>query len=160
MAATHELIATGTLNSGNPRVVFSSIPATYTDLQIVGCFMGSVEAYVGVQFNGDTGTNYSSTFWANRDAGKQSTNRIAGGPTYSATANDTCAVLIDINSYAQTNKYKTARVRNASAGADSVIFSEGVWRNTAAISSIDIWSQTGNNYAAGTSISLYGIKAL
>ena len=65
--------------------------------------------------------------------------------------------VIDILDYADTNKYKTARILcgadNNSAG-EVGIFS-GSWRNTAAITSIQINLA---NFTEGSKFALYGIK--
>lgn len=162
MPTTHDLIATATLNSPNTVVVFSSIPNTYTDLQIIARLMANAEAYMGVQFNTDTssgGSNYSASFWVNTVPGIQANSaRIAGGPVYSATTNDTNAMVIDINSYL-SSYFKTAIVQNANGGTTETLLSEGGWRNTTTITSITLWSQTANNYLTGSTASLYGIKA-
>jgi len=61
--ATYEPIATTTVsNSSTSTVTFSSISGTYTDLIIIGN-LGSetTNAFPYLQFNGDTGSNYSYT---------------------------------------------------------------------------------------------------
>jgi hypothetical protein len=58
MAITYDPIATTILGSAAASITFSSIAATYTDLVIVvkgGCDNGSLR----MQFNSDTGSNYS-----------------------------------------------------------------------------------------------------
>jgi hypothetical protein len=59
---TYEAIATQTLGSAAASVTFSSIPGTYTDLVLVvaGTLTTGTENIV-MQFNGDTGSNYSVT---------------------------------------------------------------------------------------------------
>jgi hypothetical protein len=62
MAITYEPIATTTLGSAAADVTFTSISGTYTDLVLVAVTqIGSSGDYLGVQFNSDTGTNYSRT---------------------------------------------------------------------------------------------------
>jgi hypothetical protein len=160
---TYTLLATATLTSGNSRVQFSSISSNYTDLVMIGRFMGSDTCYIGVQFNTDTSTtntNYSSTYWQGTSPGKQTnTYVIAGGGTNSPTTNDATTVHIDINKYSATDRYKTAMIRNGNAPISNVNYSQGTWRNTAAINAVEIYSANGNNFGAGTELSLYGIKA-
>ena len=59
--------------------------------------------------------------------------------------------------YANTTTYKTVigRANNAGYGADTSV---GVWRNTAAISTITLTALTAN-FASGSTFTLYGIKA-
>jgi len=61
---TYTLINSSTLTSATANVTFSSIPATYTDLLLI-INAQSVQATtydnVIIQFNADTGSNYSRT---------------------------------------------------------------------------------------------------
>ena len=62
MAITYEPIATTTLGSAQASVSFSSFSG-YTDLVLV-CVAttASDDQFLSVQFNGDTGSNYSNTY--------------------------------------------------------------------------------------------------
>jgi len=63
--ATYEPIATTTVSgSSTSTVTFSSISGTYTDLVIIGN-LGSqtTNAFPYLQFNGDTGSNYSASMY-------------------------------------------------------------------------------------------------
>ena len=56
----YDSIATSTVGAGGAAsIVFSSIPSTYTHLQIRGIVRISAIAEMRMQFNGDTATNYS-----------------------------------------------------------------------------------------------------
>jgi hypothetical protein len=63
MPATYEPIATTTLGSAASSITFSSIPATYTDLRlsVTTADAGATATYLALQFNSDTGANYSRT---------------------------------------------------------------------------------------------------
>ena len=61
MTATYEKIATTTLGSNQASVTFSSIPATYTDIVVIATGKTSTETTLYFRFNGDSGSNYSST---------------------------------------------------------------------------------------------------
>ncbi len=60
MAYTYELISTYTVPSATSSVTMSSIPATYTDLVIVGNYTVATGGGVGFscRFNSDSGSNY------------------------------------------------------------------------------------------------------
>ena len=63
-SGAYDSIATTTLSSSASSITFSSIPATYTHLQIRG-IVGDVtggQASILAQLNGDTATNYSTHF--------------------------------------------------------------------------------------------------
>jgi hypothetical protein len=62
MTATYEKIATTTLGSNSATIEFTSISGTYTDIVLIlsaKASGGNMDAWI--QFNGDTGTNYSMT---------------------------------------------------------------------------------------------------
>ena len=74
-AATYTPIATTTLGSATGSYTFSSIPQTYTDLVVVAQATISVAAGSVVQFNGDTGNNYSYTYISG-DGSSASSSRV------------------------------------------------------------------------------------
>jgi hypothetical protein len=164
-------IATTTLATSTASVTFSSIPSTYTHLQIRSIqrstTAGSGTEAVQLQFNSDTGTNYSihtlrgdgGTAFATADA---STNyvRYWGMCKAGDAANTFGAGVLDILDYADTNKYKTVRGLggiDTNSTVDYIILSSGAWRSTSAISSI-VLSSTSGNFAQYSSFTLYGIK--
>ena len=64
---------------------------------------------------------------------------------------------IQIMNYSNTTTYKTAlsRSNNANTGTDAIV---GLWRSTAAINSIVVLI-SGNQFATGSTFTLYGIKS-
>jgi len=57
---SYESIQTVTVGAGGTATVtFSSIPATYTHLQIRGIARASADTQLDVTLNSDTGSNYS-----------------------------------------------------------------------------------------------------
>ena len=163
LPTTYEPIATQTLGSAAASITFSSIAATYTDLRIVQVLTGTTNAYTKIRFNGDTGTNYSSTNIradGTTASSQQEINdsgiRINGNyPVTSIPSLNT----IDVFSYAgSTNKTVLNSASNDQNGAGGLNRTVGLWRNTAAITSITIYEFTGATFAAGTTATLYGIK--
>lgn len=151
-------------SGGSSTITFSSIPSTYTHLQVRIMSLNSTAATdYKFNFNSDTGANYSkhslygngtSAFSAN-DA---PSSYISGGLTGSST--NPGVNITDILEYKNTNIYKTVRSlqgydTNGSGGY--LFFTGGSWRNTNAITSITItpYSGTINQYS---SFALYGIK--
>jgi len=166
-ATSFESIATVTVGSGGAaNVEFTSIPSTYTHLQIRGIAKStSSDSDIYGRFNGDSGTNYDShriygsgsSVAADSEINKSSHEKI--GRCGSGTSNFS-ANVIDILDYTNTNKYKTVRslFGRDSNGSGYIMFSSGLWRNTNAITSITLYPAFGT-YEQYTTFALYGIKS-
>jgi hypothetical protein len=158
--STYTPIATTTLATATNSVTFSSI-SDYTDIRIV-TVLASVSATtnVFVRFNSDSGTNYSYTYILGD--GTASSGRQSNQTGLRLTENndiDTSPSLrtMDIFNYASSSVYKTV-LTNESYLSTSTLRSVGLWRNTAAITSIN-FSASSVNFAIGSIFTLYGIAA-
>jgi hypothetical protein len=168
-----ESIATVVVGSaGQSTITFSNIPQNYTHLQIRAILRASrndTADGIIVQYNGDTASNYSSHFLRGEGA---SAGAGGGGSLTSMQIQDTMVgqtsttgmvgvVIIDILDYANTNKFKTQRSLggNDRNGAGYIDFSSGSWRNTNAVTSIDIKALYGTGFAQTSHIALYGIRS-
>jgi hypothetical protein len=164
MATTYEKIATTTLGSAASTITFSSISSAYTDLRIVVIGKSTTDSVnLNMQFNGDTGTNYSQTILSGRGATVSSirttSDNYIGLTAYAGLmSTQPTGYIIDIFSYAGST-YKTvlANCFMDSNGAGAVEVRVGLWRSTDAINQIII-NRTGGNYNTGTIATLYGIK--
>jgi hypothetical protein len=151
--STYQAIATTTLGSAAASYTFSSIPSIYTDLILVLSVDGGGNIRVG---NGsvDSGTNYSDTslFADGTSAGSL---RRTGRDHFDDMIQRFST--IHFQNYSNTTTYKTvlARQNNAGAEIDAVV---GLWRSTSAINTIYIYAG-GANFAAGSTFTIYGIKA-
>lgn len=164
-------IATTTVPSaGAASVTFSSIPSTYTHLQIrfiARTNRAAVGDYIECNLNSDTSSSYSwhslggdgaSPFAV---AGANGTflnvERIAGN---NATAGVFGAGIIDILDYQNTNKYKTSRSLSAfdNNGSGELQFMSGNWRSTSAVSTITLTPGIGTSFNQYSSFTLFGIK--
>jgi hypothetical protein len=168
-SGAYDSIATTTVGSGGASsITFSSIPQTYTHLQIRGITRTPLASYITARFNADTGSNYS-THYIYAEPGTV----VSGGAAndtvfyvsrsnYSASASTMFgAGICDILDYSNTNKYKTTRTltgnnSNGTAG-QAILISSGNWRNTAAVTSIVIFPTSGD-FSQYSSFALYGIK--
>lgn len=164
MPATYEPIASTTLGADAASVTFSSIPGTYTDLVLVARY--GIESAklteVYVRFNSDSGTNYSLTnlYGTGSTAASNRSSNSSLGVFLSATGDNAVNIgIMDIMSYANTNVFKTTLSRDAGPGRGAARI-VSLWRSTAAITSMEIsrFAAT-NNLVAGSTFSLYGIKA-
>lgn len=163
MTATYDCIATTTLGSDTASVTFSSISGSFTDLVLVGELTGSGgNANIRVRVNSDSGTNYSLT----RLSGDGSSATSARGSnsdgmfvvSTGASLNGNRGVFIQhFMNYSNTTTNKTA-LNRFSVAASEVTTNVHLWRSTSAITSIEIATTT-NNYASGSTFTLYGIKS-
>lgn len=170
--ATYEPIATSTVSGSSiTSYTFSSISSSYTDLILI-CSLQSTRATDGsvsvrIRLNGDTATNYSSTqIYGNGTSALSGISSTAdaiyqigeapGGPTLTNVFGLT---KINLFSYTgSTNKSVLSEWAADRNGAGITGRTVGLWRNTAAITSITVYCST-NNIAVGSTLSLYGIKA-
>ena len=161
--ATYEPIATTTLGTAATSYTFSSISGSYTDLVLVITGNTNNPTNPVFQFNGDTGTNYSSTFLSGNGtsatSGRTSSLSVLNPTNQGYMTSTSNAVLIsNIMNYSNTTTYKTvvSRSNAAATGTDATV---GLWRNTAAITSITILTNSANTFSVGNTFTLYGIKA-
>lgn len=157
---TYTLIASNTLGSGATSLTFSSIPQTYTDLILICNGNTSANANNYLQFNSDTGSNYSATRGSGDGSAASSTRNsnqtqmLLDGFGY-WTSTYGANKIIHIMDYANTTTYKSVLTRaNSTVGTDTLI---GLWRSTSAINTIKFNSDS--TLQAGSIFKLYGIEA-
>ncbi len=170
VTSSYESIATTTVGAGGAASIeFTSIPSTYTHLQIRG--IGTCTRNIGtmdlnITFNSDTGANYSR----HQLKGDGASATAAGSANLSdmqmnsPIPNSTntsiyAGLVLDILDYTNTNKYKTMRILVGSDlnGSGQIIFGSGNWRNTNAVTSVKFTPET-FNWAQYSHFALYGIK--
>ena len=165
--STYVPIATTTLSSATPTITFSSISGSYTDLIIAGGLRvdnsssGSQNAVI--RFNSDSGSNYSWTYFlANGSNAYTSRTSNATELLVSTVGNDNTAryssEIWQINNYSNTTTYKTVLLRHNADYDNQLQCWVGLWRSTSAINSISITAGSAN-WAAGSTLTLYGIAA-
>jgi hypothetical protein len=171
-----ESIATATGTGSSGTITFSSIPATYTHLQLRWIAQSNRATYAdddfNIRFNSDASSNYAwHTMWGNGAstfAGASASQTLItcrNGSGSTAISYTMGVGILDILDYANTNKYKTTRflggddVNGTVAGyGGNAVLASGLWQSTSAISSISITNGSATNWTSLTSISLYGIK--
>ena len=159
---TYVALASNTLSSTAATVTFSSISGAYTDLVLIGNGTASSGAgEVGIQFNGDTASNYSSTYLYGNGAAATTGRSTGYTQIYlerNATFRTTTRPMFRANimNYSNTTTYKTVLTRGDSQESTDIVV--GLWRSTAAITSILI-DGAGATFAIGTTFTLYGILA-
>jgi len=160
--STYTPIATTTISGTSTNTVTFNSFSGYTDLRLImNAGTNSVEN-LNIQFNGDTGSNYSYTYLtgdgssATSGRGSSSTVILANYYGYLSTSIST-VTIVDFMNYSNSTTYKTilSRANNAGNGVSANV---GMWRNTNAITSITL--KLGTSYIlAGSTFTLYGIAA-
>jgi hypothetical protein len=161
--ATYFPLATTTLTSAASTVTFNSFSG-YTDLILVtdNIQSGGTQGNLFIQFNSDSGSNYSRT-WLSGDgataySGRESSQTKIGLTAYAYPQTTTrWAGLIHIQNYSNSTTYKNILIRgnNSAVGVDAI---SGLWRSTSAITSL-VLSRSNDNFASGSTFTLYGIAA-
>jgi hypothetical protein len=163
MTSTYEKIATNTLGSSAASITFSSIPNTYTDLVIVTNVKSTTTGNMTLRFNSDSSSLYSYTRLTG-DGSSAASSRITDfnqlftdSQGYFDGNNFNQVKTINIMNYSNTTTFKTCLIRSnrVQTGVDAIA---GLYRSTSAITSI-LLSGNGNNFVAGSTFNLYGIKA-
>lgn len=165
------LISSQTLTSGALTVTFSSIPQTYTDLELRISARKVSPAGQNtdflIRFNSDTTTLYSTTRITGNGATAASDRQSAVSaqvltdmiPGSASTANTFGTLAMYIPNYTSTgNKPASAFGANENNTTTAYILGHaGLYRGTSGISSIDITTSS-QNYEVGSSFYLYGIS--
>ena len=168
MPRTYEPIASTTLGSNTTSVTLSGIPSTFTDLRLIAVARGTFASTTitgHLRFNGEaiSSTKYSATLLSGNGSAASSVRVVSTvmqfGEMYAANAasGEWTVVSADIMSYASTAVNKTALFTVSTPGY-FVHRSVGLWRDTAAITSV-VFSANGGDIASGSTFSLFGIKA-
>jgi hypothetical protein len=162
-AGAFEQIATvnGTGSSGT--ITFSSIPSTYKHLQLRAVVLTSNNSRnLFVQMNGVTSSSYRAHSLTGLASGILSTDsasttsmNLGSLDSPLVGASNPSVVITDVLDYANTNKNKT--IRSFFGTSSGVVLSSGLFIDTAAVTSLTIFSES-TNFAASSRFSLYGIK--
>ena len=173
--SSFESIQTVTGDGSSSSLLFSSIAADWTHLQIRAIARdtnaGTSTGNYLMRFNGDTASNYtrhflrgigSGTVQAGGAANYNYINLQACVPFSGYAANVYGAALVDVLDYASGSKNKTVRGMtgiddNGVTGNGQIALASGVWLSTSAITSITIISD-GTAFTTGSTFALYGVK--
>jgi hypothetical protein len=156
--------------SGTPSTFsLSSIPGTYRSLHIVVSGVLSATNDIYMQYNGDTGNNYTRQYLQGQGSSAsagQSSVGIAQAPACNfngpGAANVASTCVVDIDLYAGTTFVKMAMARIAEVqgntfGSLNTAVQSHIWNSTAAITSV-LFAPVAGTWEPGTSVSIYGIQ--
>jgi hypothetical protein len=168
--STFHKIASSTVGSGGAAsITFSSIPSTYTDLQILLSARDTDSAnnwyLLKLQFNSDTTDgNYSTriVYGFGSTAGSGTGNRQNTGyiTSNARTASTFGNLSLYVPNYAgSTNKsFSTDSVTEGNGTSFEILgLHAGLWSSTSAITQVVLGADAGN-FAQYTTATLYGIK--
>ena len=169
MATTYQLISSVTLGSSAANIEFTSIPQTYTDLELVFSgrsartserdsveltFNSSTSNYVGRMNIGNGVSNGGNTSY-----GTSSINRMDVSDANS-TANTFGNMKIYIPNYTGSN-YKSVSIDSVYEHNGTYAYQylvSGIWSDTAAITSIKLALEIGPTFVQYSNAYLYGIS--
>lgn len=166
MATSYEAIATVTVGSGGASsMVFTSIPATYTDLLILlsgrSTYTGDTYRFGTIQFN-DLTTNQTSRYLYGDGSTVASANDTSiyywlnGNSSTSSTFSN---ISIYITNYASSNN-KSVSIDSITEHNGTQAFAAllaGLWSSSSAITKIGLFP-AGGNFMQYSTATLYGIK--
>ena len=162
-------IASTTLNNSASTYTYSSL-GSYKHIIMIGQGLqgaGSSAESINVQFNSDTGSNYSSAGIGNSNStgnfpAFQGTTYLRMATLVLATTTDTSDTFGDFITffmdYGGSGRKSSQTICGSFAGGQARAFSSyGLWTSTNAITSITILTSASNNFKAGV-IKLYGVN--
>lgn len=167
--ATNTYVALKTTTvTGSPAasVTIDTIPQGYTDLVVVADVSMSSPSgttyIVGRVGNGtiDTNSNYSSTVMVGN--GSSATSYRTSSVNYFQcdtyiTGSNRAMFQVNIQSYSNTSINKTIIGRTSSAATNTSAITS-LWRSNSAIDTIRFYDFTGNNFAVGSTFTIYGVS--
>jgi hypothetical protein len=165
---SYELISTTILGSSQASVTFdvSTLASTYKHLQLrmsaKSTYTGTLVEYFFCRFNSDSGSNYDAHWLVGNASTVSSSASTSRTSLYAgrgdAITNSFEPAVMEITDAFSSSKNKTVRTFTGGGGSvNEVYLFSGLWRNTAAITSLTITGQQGNPNT-GTRMSLYGIR--
>ena len=163
MAITYNAIVSVSLTASQASVILDSIPSNYTDLVLVVTGKTTSADQLLVRLNNDSGNNYSRTTLGADGTSTQSTRgtndirAVTGTYGYFGTTVGYINTLF-INNYSNTTSYKQILSRTGN-GATGVSAIANLWRSTAAVSTLNLYTDGGYSFDVGTTFNLYGILA-
>lgn len=162
-------IATQTVTSVTSGINFTNIPQNFTHLQMIMKIRANGAGNYGYTNLGANNDYYGTTYAQHAmysdgvNLGREGYANIGGVaglycPAAGNLANTFANTVVDILDYRDTNKWKTFRSFHAadynSTSVNGYIgFNSGVWKNTAAITTLNIFN---NNFEVGSTVDLYG----
>ena len=165
MANTYTLIEAKTLTATTANITFSSIPATYTDLQLVASVRALRTGFPAddlvIQFNGTTANHSGKRLYGYASSITSDSQADIRG--FASDADQTANVFGSNSFYIPnylSSSYKSVSIDMVTEnnGTDAPLgFFAGLWSNTAAVTSIKVFCNN-SSMVTNSTFYLYGIK--
>jgi len=168
---TYDLLETEILTGSQASVTFSSLGSysAYQHLQIramVRSNRAATNENVRIQFNNDTGSNYSrhqlrgtGSSVISEAATSQTSAFVSTIAAASSTANSFTAQVTDLLDPFESTKNTTIRTLYGATSYQEIGLSSGAWFDTSAVTEIDLILQSGGSFVSGSRFSLYGLRS-
>lgn len=146
-----------TLAASASSIVFGNISQDYKDLVLIATSKSTSSVLdQAIYFNSSTGGYTCVILWGTGSSYGSNTSSFLLDYYGSVTTDNTAATMAHIMDYSSTDKYTTwlSRSNRAASGVDAIV---GRWANTDAVNSLTYFLN-GGTLAAGSTVSLYGIK--
>jgi hypothetical protein len=166
VTVTYESIQTFTIGSNQSTIEFTGISQAYSDL-VIACAVKVTAGGMAVRPNSNSGNVYSGTYMYGNGttptSSRLTTTDLGGTGIYllngSVSTTEFTTVVYHINAYSNTSFIKQFLIRYGNTVSSGLAgMGVGYFNSTAAISTLLFNLDGGGNFAAGTTISLYGIK--
>lgn len=166
MPNTFTLISAQTLSTAAATVTFSSIPQTYTDLQLVISSRTTHAAAandLALKFNGSS-SSYTQKYiigtGSSAVSGSQTYGQIGISPGTGSTATTFGSNFTYIPNYtgSQSKSFTSDDVYENNGTQAYQSFWSNLWANSSAITSIEVYTSASGNFAQHSTFYLYGIK--
>ena len=166
MANTYTLIEAKTLASAVASVSFTSIPSTYTDLQLLVSARGTTTfangGYVYLFYPNGATTNLTSRYILGSGSAASSVTDTAPfiymtPSDYTASTFGSDAIYIPNYAGATYKSFSIESLNENNATAANINLVAGLWSQTTAISSITLTTASAN-FAVNSTFYLYGIN--
>lgn len=169
MTNTCELVSKQILSSDASSITFTNIPQNYTDLYFVYSARTARTnnnwdgVRVSINGTGNTGLStrsmfgYSSTVGSNTDVNGS----FGMAATDAGTASTFGNSYVYIPNYtASTNKSMSVEGVSETNATSSLVWAAAtLWSNTAAIATLQLFTESGSNFKAGSAFYLYGVRS-
>ena len=157
-------IATVTVGSGGASsITFSSIPSTYTHLQIRGLVRSNRANTIdvaGVQIGSTYATQQHILYGDGSNAISNATTGLTIVPAASTTSSVFGNFVIDILDYRNTSKNVVARALSGydANGSGTMALGSALFLTTGPVTALSVYAANGTGFVQYSSIALYGVK--
>ena len=161
----YESIQTVTVGAGGQASIsFTSIPSTYTHLQLRVFFKSNVSDWANFKINNDsTAANYRAHYLVGDGSTATSgntTGSTSGILNTIGNSSQASVAIIDILDYANTNKNKTIRNLNGydSNGTGQINLVSNLYISTNVVNQLALQLGSAGTFAQYSQFALYGVK--